>query len=108
SSVTSGNTIVVMTITGSASNLDTNSVTDNQSNTYTQIGTTQHTPGNQYIRMWYAKNVTGGSVTVTAHQTGPASGCLMEILEYSGLSTTSPADQSASATGNSSSPSGGS
>ncbi len=32
----------------------------------------------------------------------------MEILEYSGLSTTAPADQSASATGTSTSPSGGS
>ena len=108
SSVTTGHTIVVMTITASASNLDTTSVTDNQSNTYTQIGTTQHTSGNAYIRLWYAKNVTGGSVTVTAHQSGSASGCLMEILEYSGLSTTSPADQSASTTGTNTSPSGGS
>jgi hypothetical protein len=32
----------------------------------------------------------------------------MEILDYSGLSSTAPGDQSASATGNSSSPSGGS
>ena len=108
SSVTAGHAVVVMTITGSGSTLDTTSVTDNQSNTYTQIGTTQHTAANTYIRMWYAKNVTGGSVTVTAHQSGSASGCLMELLEYSGLSTTAPADQSASATGTSTSPSGGS
>ncbi len=108
SNVTSGNAIVVMTITGSATTLDTTSVTDNQSNTYTQIGTTQHTPGRNYLRVWYAKNVTGGSVTVTSHQSGSATGVLMEMLEYSGLSTTAPADQSASATGNSTSPSGGS
>ncbi len=37
SNVTSGNAIVVMTITGSASTLDTTSVTDNHSNTYTRI-----------------------------------------------------------------------
>src|SRR5256885_9248347 len=95
--VTSGNLIVVMTVTNSGSTFDTTSVTDSQGNTYTQIGTTQHTPGNTYLRIWYAKNVTGGADTITAHQNNSASGCLMEIIEYSGADSVSPADQSASA-----------
>src|SRR4029077_21261865 len=44
--------------------------------------------------LWYAKNVTGGSVTVTVTMSG-ANSHFVDISEFSGLDTANPLDQSA-------------
>ncbi len=57
--------------------------------------------------VFYAKNVVGGSKTVTATFSSTNNHPWLAIYEYSGLSTTSPLDQTAHAQGASSSPNSG-
>jgi hypothetical protein len=74
------------------------SVTDTRGNTYSPaVGTTSGTGLRQVI--YYAKNIAGGSntVTVTFNQ-GPTYPDV-RILEYSGLDTSSPLDVTAAAAG---------
>ena len=59
------------------------------------------------VHLFYAKNIAGGANTVTAHFSASNGHPWLAIYEYSGLSTTSPLDQKASAQGNSTTPSTG-
>ncbi len=74
------------------------SVTDSKGNVYAlAVGPTKVTGLTQSI--YYAKNIAGGSNTVTVSFNQTASYPNVNVLEYSGLSTTSPLDVTAGATG---------
>ena len=71
------------------------SVIDTQGNQYTLIGSPQTwSPYNFVERLYYAKNIKGGSDTATVTLSGTT---YMEVrlYEYSGLDTSSPLDASA-------------
>jgi RHS repeat-associated protein len=103
SNVTTGNTIVVG-ITRYLANIT--SVTDNQGNTYTPVHTSIQPGTDFYVDMYYAKNVTGGSVTVTvAFDSNHTSN--VGVYEYSGLDKTAPLDQVTATTGSGTAPNGG-
>ena len=83
------------------------SVTDSQGNTYQlAIGPTRGTNLSQSI--YYAPNIKGGSNTVTVNFNQAAAYVDVRVLEYSGLSTTSPLDVKAGAAGSGTSASSGS
>src|SRR5216684_3003921 len=74
------------------------SVVDSRGNTYTRaVGATAGTALTQSI--YYAKNIAGGSNTVTVTFNKAASYPDVRVLEYSGLNTTNPLDARASAMG---------
>ncbi|HMC63279.1 MAG TPA: galactose oxidase-like domain-containing protein, partial [Candidatus Solibacter sp.] len=74
------------------------SVSDSAGNTYARaIGPTAGTGLTQSI--YYAKNIVGGSNTVTVVFNQAASFADVRVLEYSGADTTSPLDVTAGATG---------
>jgi len=82
-------------------------VTDSQGNIYTlAVGPTRGTNLSQSI--YYAKNIKAGNNTVTVTFNQAAVYVDVRILEYAGLSTTSPLDVTAAATGNNTAPSSGS
>ena len=82
------------------------SVSDSRGNTYAQAGTTiTGTALRQAI--YYAKNIAGGSNTVTVTFNQAAAFVDVRMLEYSGLDTTSPLDVTAGAAGSSASPNSG-
>jgi hypothetical protein len=83
------------------------SVTDTKGNNYTRaVGPTSNTGLQQAI--YYAKNIAGGSNTVTVKFNQSAAYPDVRILEYSGLNPTSPLDVTAAGTGNGTSASSGS
>lgn len=102
--VATGNSIIVATrnSTGSPSV----NVSDSLGNIYTEIGTTQTTPGGANLRLFYAKNIIGGKCTVTLSWAGGSSN-RAQMAEYSGCDTTSPLDQTAKSSGTSTTPSSG-
>ncbi|HKU20929.1 MAG TPA: IPT/TIG domain-containing protein, partial [Terriglobales bacterium] len=76
------------------------SVSDTRGNSYIlAVGPTTASGARQSI--YYAKNITGGSNTVTATFNQAAAAVDMRVLEYSGLSLTNPLDVTAAATGSS-------
>ena len=76
------------------------SVTDSRGNSYTPaVGPTAGTALTQTI--YYAKNIAGGSNTVTVTFNKAASYPDVRVLEYSGADPTSPLDVTAAAVGNS-------
>ena len=82
-------------------------VSDSQGNTYLlAIGPTRGTSLSQSI--YYAKNTKAGNNTVTVTFNQAAAYVDMRILEYAGLSTTSPLDVVAGASGSSTASSSGS
>jgi len=75
------------------------SVTDSRGNTYTRaVGPTSNTGLQQAI--YYAKNIAGGSNTVTVKFNQSAAYPDVRILEYRGLDPTSPLDVTAAGAGN--------
>jgi Domain of unknown function (DUF1929)/IPT/TIG domain len=102
---TAGNLNLV--VVGWSDNVATlNSVTDSHSNTYVQAGTTINGTGIRQA-IYYAKNIAGGSNTVTASFSQAAAFVDLRVLEYSGLDTTSPLDVATGASGTSASPNSG-
>jgi hypothetical protein len=83
-----------------------NSLTDSRGNTYVQAGTTINGTGIRQA-IYYAKNIAGGSNTVTASFSQAAAYVDLRVLEYSGLDTTNPFDVATGASGTSASPSSG-
>jgi len=74
------------------------SVTDSRGNSYTlAVGPTSNTGLQQSI--YYAKNIAGGSNTVTVKFNQAASYPDVRILEYGGLDTSNPLDAKAAAAG---------
>lgn len=88
---TTGNLIIVACgNTGSINNVT--SVTDSQSNTYTQVFSSSPT-GSDDFEFWYAKNITGGTTpTITIAYSSSSSFNTAVAREYSGLDTSSPLD----------------
>jgi subtilisin family serine protease len=99
---TSGNLIVVFVRMSTTT--QTVTVTDTAGNTYTQaVSQVQSSDGHQ-VYIFYAKNIAGKTNTVTATFSSTNNHPWLAIYEYSGLSTTSPLDQTAAAQGSGSSP----
>lgn len=94
SNTTSGNLVCVVVLnTFTSTGGSTFSVSDSQSNTYTQAITTEDGFNDQFsVVIFYAKNITGGTtptVTVTHANSGEYAAL---IMEFSGLDTTAPLD----------------
>ena len=84
-----------------------NSLTDTLGNTYSlAVGPTTASGARQSI--YYAKNIKGGSNTVTVAFNQAAVAVDLRVLEYKGLSPTSPLDVTAAAVGSSTTASSGS
>ena len=82
-------------------------VTDTQSNTYTKV--VYHDASNRKCCIFYAYNVTGGSVTVTVNPAGGSGDITVTIHEWSGiLNTSDPLDVYDAEMGASSTPETGS
>lgn len=95
--VTSGNTVLVIFEIPTA-NTPLISVTDNQSNTYTEDLTATSAGGNA-LYFYRASNVTNGPTSVTIDWTGNAL-VTANIFEVSGLTNTSPVDATVADTTN--------
>ncbi len=96
SSVTAGNLItVVVNIDNSALNTVL-SIADTQSNSFVRAVSQVSTF--YTVELWYAKNITGGSDTVTITTASTFSGYIY-IQEWHGASLTAPLDASASSNG---------
>jgi hypothetical protein len=102
---TGGNLIIAFVRMSSAS--QTVRVTDTFGNAYTDAVSQVQTADGHQVHIFYARNVVGGSNTVTATFSSTNNHPWLAIYEYSGLSTTNPLDQTAHAQGASSSPSTG-
>jgi chitodextrinase len=108
SATTAGDLVIVGIYFGPSSSIV--SVTDSQANLYTQIGTALSSPTNkQRSALFYAKNIKGGSDTVTVllNAVPQSPGLGIYIFEYKGVDTVSPLDGNAQAAGSSSSVSSG-
>jgi hypothetical protein len=102
SSITAGNLIMVAITHFIGTVL---SVTDNHSNTYAQVTAARHAnSSSDYVELYYAKNVTGGTTTVTVLFSKRGT---VGVYEYSGLDKTSPFDQVTSDARFGSTPDGG-
>ena len=76
-----------------ASTVNFSSITDNQGNTYVEVGTEQHSATfNGNSRLYYASNIKGGALTVTTQLSGAPSFHELYISEYSGLNATNTLD----------------
>ena len=86
------------------------SVTDTAGNTYTQCGTQSTDGGSNKIQLWRAFNITGNAANVlTPHLgSGTFSFCGVMVIEMSMVGTSDPFQNTASASGNSTTPSSGS
>ncbi len=96
-SSTAGNLILI----GVTYNTTFASISDSQGNALTQVGSELVSPGGARSRVYYAKNIKGGSETVTANLSASSSYLLLYISEYSGVDTASPIDTQAGASGSS-------
>lgn len=85
-----GNTLIVPV---GAATTTVSSVTDTQGNTFTSA------VANGGTSVWYAKNITGGADTITAHFSGSETFATLYAQEYAGLDTSAPLDKTANATG---------
>jgi subtilisin family serine protease len=99
-STTAGNLIIAFVRMSTTS--QTVTLADNAGNTYVQaVKQPQNSDGSQAC-LFYAKNISGAAVnTVTATFSSTNNHPWLAIYEFSGLSTTNPLDQIASAQGNS-------
>ena len=84
------------------------SIADNQGNAFTQVGTEITSPGGARTRLYYARNIKGGSETVTINLGANPPYLEVYVAEYAGVDTTTPLDVSAQATGSTSSVTSGS
>jgi hypothetical protein len=102
SNTTAGNLLIVQIYIASTAFATFSSITDSQSNTYAQIGTQATVNGNAVYRTYYARNIIGGTTTVTVTFSGSGQGNTVQVREYSGLDTSaSVLDGVGSGTGNS-------
>ncbi|HSX16948.1 MAG TPA: hypothetical protein VLH86_02500 [Patescibacteria group bacterium] len=94
---TAGNTNVVA-IGWDSTTTTISSVVDTAGNTYQMAAPTTRGTGNSQA-MYYAKNITGGTPTVTVTFSAASSFPDLRIMEYSGLDAANPLDTSVSWTG---------
>lgn len=97
SRVTAGNLIVVA-VSGWPNLPAAAAVTDSLRNTYSIAGTVLLSQG-AYSAIYYAKNVKGGTNTVTFRTTKPKGQISMVVAEFSGVDTVSPLDKAAGGVG---------
>ena len=103
---TAGNLNVVAVMWGDTTKA-VSSVTDSKGNTYAlAVGPTEATALTSAI--YYAKNIAGGSNTITVTFNGTAAYPNVNVLEYSGLDAANPLDVSATAIGTGTSANSGS
>lgn len=109
SSSTNGNLLVVSVVAFNTvlDAVPTISVTDSKGNSYTEFVTIDDGQGRR-ISIFYAKNITGGASHQITSTPDNTIHMMMCATEYSGASTTSPANGSSSATGTSTTPNAGS
>lgn len=74
-------------------------VADSQGNVYAEAGSQLTTPGGANGRVYYAKNIKGGTDTVTVNLSGTTDYLELYLAEYSGLDPNTPIDAQAAATG---------
>lgn len=91
---TAGNTIWVGV--SDASGQGSLTISDNKSNTYTQIGTTRTSASGAQIRRYYCANIAGGSGHTVTSTWGSNSDATVHVLELAGVATAS-LDSAASA-----------
>lgn len=103
---TSGGLVVVVAGGWRSGAHETHVITDNKSNTWTEVSNGGLDPStNTRFQMFYAKNITGGSShTFTTTTTNACTGLTLIALEIAGADTVSPFDTSAVMNGNSTSP----
>jgi hypothetical protein len=102
---TAGNLIIAFVRMSTTT--QTAALSDSHGNAYVQaVAQVQSSDGSQ-VRLFYARNILAGPNTVTATFSGSNNHPWLAVYEYSGLSTTVPLDQTASAQGNSVAPSSG-
>jgi hypothetical protein len=95
---TGGN--LILAFVRMSSSTQTVTLTDSLGNVYVQAAAqVQNSDGSQ-IHLFYAKNILGAADTVTATFSATNNHPWLAIYEYTGLSTTNPLDQTASAQGN--------
>lgn len=82
-------------------------VTDSGANTYAKAVGNNGNPNGTEVSLWYAANVNGGPVTVTAAFSEVSDDSGIAVHEYAGLVSASPLDQTAGAGGENSTPSSG-
>jgi hypothetical protein len=83
------------------------SISDSQGNTFTEVGSQLTTPAGSGNRLYYAKNIIGGADTVTVRTTASASFIKVQVVEYSGVNTSTPIDVQYGNTGSAGSASAG-
>jgi len=99
SSTTTGNAIIVPVDFYSSHTINVTSVTDNQSNTYSQVsGARANGTGTTASDLWYCLNCTGGVTSVVVHLSTTGN-TAVAALEFSGVATSSAIDVSNSLTG---------
>lgn len=86
--VTAGNLIVVGLVCNASS---VNTVTDNQSNTYTVEGAQGTGATSAYLAQWWTKASVGGTLTVTVNSN--LNQAAYSVYEVSGISSATPVDQ---------------
>lgn len=96
SAVGSGNTVVGYFTIGSPNVTDILSITDNQSNTYTIVSKTSDGPKNQSFCLFYCINITNAPTTLTFNYTNGISAVFAMWDEFSGSTSTSAIDGTAS------------
>ena len=105
SSVTAGNLIVV-SVSGWPNLPATTAVTDSLGNTYSIAGTVLVSQG-AYSAIYYARNVKGGTDTITVRTVKSGGQISMAVAEFSGVDTVSPLDKTAGVVGSGNAPSSG-
>jgi hypothetical protein len=105
STVTAGNLIVV-SVSGWPNLPAATPVTDSLGNTYSIAGTVLVFNG-AYSAIYYAKNIRGGTNTVTFNTVKSGGQISMAVAEFSGGDTVSPLDRTAGTVGSGTAPSSG-
>jgi len=103
--VSSGNLIVV-SVSGWPNLPASTAVTDSLGNTYSIAGTVFTSQG-AYSAIYYAKDVIGGSDTVTVNTVKSGGQISMVVAEFYGADTASPLDQTAGTAGSGTTPTSG-
>ncbi len=102
--------LIVVHLDWDKQSVNVSSVTDNKGNIYAKINGPSNWNGSSYsAELWYAYNIKGGNISVTAKLSGSTSNFFqIYISEYSGIiSVADPLDQQSVAIGNSAAVSSG-
>ena len=97
---------IVVSVSGWPNLPASTAVTDSLGNTYSIAGTVLTSQG-AYSAIYYAKNVKGGTDTVTFNTVKSGGQISMVVAEFSGVDTVSPLDKTAGAVGSGNTPSSG-